>query len=104
MRKVVFLTLLMLILSGPGYNAIYAAPGKGIANSLHNLSASGPGSVKSSTETSICFFCHVGHNSSPAAPLWNRHNPGGGYIPYTSSTIAANPGPYRRFYPVSELP
>lgn len=92
MRITGFLTLLVLTLASAGYGEAIAAPGKGIIGSAHNLSASGPGNVKASSESQICIFCHVGHNSSPAAPLWNRHNPGGGYIPYSSSTIAANPG------------
>jgi len=44
----------------------------GIANTPHNLSVSGPGTIKSPTETRICIFCHTPHNASPAAPLWNR--------------------------------
>jgi predicted CXXCH cytochrome family protein len=64
----------------------------GVATTKHNLSASGPGSVKASTETQICVFCHAPHNSSPAAPLWNRQNPGGSYTPYTSSTTKAAVG------------
>lgn len=85
-------TLLLLILTGLAYNTIYAGVSKGIANSVHNLSVGGPGTVKASSESQICIFCHVGHNSSPAAPLWNRHNPGGAYIPYSSSTAAVSPG------------
>ena len=85
-------TLYLLALIAIFNGAVYAAPGKSIVSSAHNLSVSGPGNVKASGESQICIFCHVGHNASPAAPLWNRHNPGGGYIPYTSSTIAASPG------------
>ncbi len=64
----------------------------GIATTKHNLSASGPGSVRASGESQICIFCHAPHNSSPSAPLWNRRNSGGTYTPYTSSTALANPG------------
>ena len=92
MRKAVILTLLALILAGSGFNATFAASGKGVVGSMHNLSVSGPGNVKANSESQICIFCHIGHNSAPAAPLWNRHNPGGGYIPYTSSTMATSPG------------
>lgn len=69
---------LLLIPLIVGFSTVHAAPGKGIANSMHNLSVSGPGTVKASSESQICIFCHVGHNGSPASPLWNRQNPGGG--------------------------
>jgi predicted CXXCH cytochrome family protein len=64
----------------------------GIANTKHNLSVSGPGPVKATTEPQICVFCHTPHNAAPAAPLWNRNNPGGVYTPYSSSTSLARPG------------
>jgi predicted CXXCH cytochrome family protein len=64
----------------------------GIANTKHNLSASGPGTVKAATETQICVFCHAPHNSAPSAPLWNRQTPGSNYTPYTSSTARASAG------------
>ncbi len=43
-----------------------------ISNSKHNLSVTGPGTVKSSSESEICIFCHTPHNSNPQVPLWNR--------------------------------
>jgi predicted CXXCH cytochrome family protein len=63
-----------------------------IASSKHNLSATGPGTVKATGETQICVFCHAPHNSSPSAPLWNRRDPGSTYTPYTSSTAKAIAG------------
>jgi predicted CXXCH cytochrome family protein len=64
----------------------------GIATSKHNLSVTGPGTVKAATEEQICIFCHAPHNSVPTAPLWNRRTPGTTYVPYTSSTNRGNPG------------
>ncbi len=64
----------------------------GLATSKHNLSVSGPGTVKAASETQSCLFCHAPHNASPIAPLWNRNNPGTSYTPYTSSTSIARPG------------
>ena len=61
----------------------------------HNLSVSGPGQVKSTTESEICIFCHTPHNSSTQAPLWNRNNSSSTYIIYNqsvSSTLNASPG------------
>ena len=42
--------------------AAYAA----LATTKHNLSVSGPGTVKAATEAQICVFCHAPHNSSPS--------------------------------------
>jgi predicted CXXCH cytochrome family protein len=63
-----------------------------VVNTVHNLSVSGPGTVKASTETEVCIFCHTPHNSKPAGPLWNRNDPGVTYVLYNSSTIQAVPG------------
>ena len=64
----------------------------GIANTKHNLSVTGTGSIKASSEQEICVFCHTPHNSSPMAPLWNRSTSGSVYTPYNSSTIFSSPG------------
>jgi predicted CXXCH cytochrome family protein len=63
-----------------------------IANTRHNLSISGPGTVKAAVETQICIFCHAPHNNAPSSPLWNRRSPGGTYVPYASSTAAGAAG------------
>jgi len=64
-----------------------------IVNTVHNLSVSGPGTIKASNETEICIFCHTPHNSSPRIPLWNRPDPNSGftYTLYQSSTAQALP-------------
>lgn len=64
----------------------------GIVASKHNLSVSGPGSVKAASETAICVFCHISHNAAPDAPLWNRRTSAGSYTPYASSTAKAAAG------------
>ena len=63
-----------------------------IVNTVHNLSTSGPGSIKAESETRICIFCHAPHSKSPRTPLWNRPDPGSYYTLYSSSTLNANPG------------
>ena len=70
---------------------LLAASGRAasIVGSAHNLSASGPGTIKAVTESEICVFCHTPHNSSSAAPLWNRFSSGQTYTPYTSTTSKA---------------
>jgi hypothetical protein len=63
-----------------------------IANTRHNLSVSGTGTVSAVTESQICVFCHTPHRAAaiPGAPLWNRQDSGAAYTPYTSDTIDAN--------------
>jgi len=63
-----------------------------IVNSPHNLSVSGPGSIKSTTETQVCIFCHTPHNADPTAPLWNRAaGSGANYTMPWSATLKAYP-------------
>ncbi len=65
----------------------------GIANTKHNLSASGPGSYTATTELQLCLACHTPHNANPADPLWNHTMSGATYTNvYDSSTLVAAPG------------
>ncbi len=64
-----------------------------IVNTKHNLSASGPGVTRASTETRICVFCHTPHNATPASPLWNKDLEPQVYTVYTSPTLRAGPLP-----------
>ena len=64
-----------------------------VANTKHNLSITGPGTIKAQTETEICVFCHTPHHSNgPSRPLWNRADQGTTYTLYTSSTTKATIG------------
>jgi predicted CXXCH cytochrome family protein len=72
--------------------AMCAASAETIVNSLHNLSASGPGTVKATSESEVCIFCHTPHGGSPDAPLWNRSSSGAVYTPYSSTTAKATFG------------
>ncbi|MDD5176539.1 MAG: cytochrome c3 family protein [Sterolibacterium sp.] len=56
-----------------------------VATTKHNLSVSGTGTVKATSENQICVFCHAPHNNYPSGQLWNRRV-GTSYTPYTSST------------------
>lgn len=69
-----------------------AQQGKSIQHSKHNLSASGPGAVRASSEQEVCIFCHTPHNASPVQPAWNRNNPVSAYIVYSSQSMDAAPG------------
>ncbi len=79
--KIIFIIILML------GNNLYALT---IVGSKHDLSSiTGPGPIQATLETRICVFCHIPHNASPLAPLWNRYESSSNYTIYTSSTIDA---------------
>ncbi len=59
----------------------------GIVNTKHNMSITGPGGIKATTETEICVFCHIPHNAQPGRPLWNHDMPGSAYTMYTSEYL-----------------
>ncbi len=59
--------------------------GDDVTNTLHNLSITGPGTVKSTVEEEICIFCHTPHKASlDQPPLWNRSLAGDIYTTYGS--------------------
>ena len=65
----------------------------GIANTKHNLSSTGPGTIKAITETQICVFCHTPHGANPLnPPLWNREFSSANYTPYTSPSLQSSVG------------
>lgn len=73
------------------------AHGLSIVNSKHNLSASnlaGQGTIKATTESEVCIFCHTPHNANVnnISYLWNRSIQTTTYTPYTSSTMKATEG------------
>ena len=78
-------TMVFLALAAP---AVLAA----VSTTKHNLSVSGPGTIKATGESQICVFCHTPHSAAPNSPLWNRRSPGSTYTPYSSSTAVAIPG------------
>lgn len=65
-----------------------------VATTKHNLSISGPGSVKATVETEICVFCHTPHSASTTAQLWNRRDPASApsYTPYVSTSLKSAVG------------
>ncbi len=67
-----------------------AALPAGVSDTVHNLSVSGPGQIKATSETQVCVFCHTPHDANPAGPLWNHQlSSGVSYLKYTSSTMVA---------------
>jgi cytochrome c553 len=64
-----------------------------IKDTKHNLSVTGPGDIKATSETRICVFCHTPHSANTAgAPLWGRSVTGETFITYDSETLDAEPG------------
>ncbi len=66
----------------------------GIADTKHNLSTSGTGSIHlSAGTTEICVFCHTPHGADTgvAAPLWNRAQTVATFSLYSSSSLSSTP-------------
>ena len=78
--------ILSAVVVRPGGSALAQL---GIINTVHNLSASGPGEYKSYTEQRVCIFCHTPHNATPSTPLWNKELKPQNYVLYTSSSMQA---------------
>jgi predicted CXXCH cytochrome family protein len=62
---------------------------RSIVLTKHNLSASGPGTVKATVEKPVCEFCHTPHHAGQAQPLWNKDIPEILYTTYQSSSLKA---------------
>lgn len=62
-----------------------------INDTKHNLSVTGPGPIKASSENRICIFCHTPHNGNPNTPLWNKELNSQNYQIYTGD--ASSPPP-----------
>lgn len=72
---------LLLLVAGRAHGRILDTP--------HNLSATGPGTVKAPDVGAACVFCHTPHRASQTRALWNRDLPSTSYQLYTSSTLEA---------------
>lgn len=60
-----------------------------VARTVHNLSATGPGTIRAQQAVGVCVFCHIPHNAKPTRALWNHALPGTTYRLYQSSTMKA---------------
>lgn len=67
-----------------------------ILQSKHNLSISGPGTIKASSEQEVCKFCHLPHRNVKVIPLWDHNLSSVTYSQYTSSTLSVS---YKSQYP-----
>jgi predicted CXXCH cytochrome family protein len=91
-RRSAGLLLAGLVLCGLASVTALADNPNSIIFSKHNLSISGPGSVRAAQEADICIFCHTPHNAGTEGPLWNHQGSVATYIPYSSSTLKATVG------------
>jgi hypothetical protein len=63
-----------------------------VFDSKHNLSITGKGDIKSSTESRVCIFCHSSHNASTEGPLWNHQTTvARSFTTYRRSTLTSQP-------------
>ncbi len=60
---------MLLLLLVPG--ALPARSGS-VVDTVHNLSVTGPGPIRSESETEVCKFCHIPHNAVEPQPLWGH--------------------------------
>ena len=83
--------VLLLALAVPGA----AAAQSRVADTLHNLSVSGPGEVHALSETEVCKFCHIPHKAVVPHPLWGHELSSARYrVPdITSPSGATEPAP-----------
>jgi len=75
------------LLSG---NSPLVAQAESVIDTVHNLSVSGPGSIRAVSETEVCKFCHIPHNAMVPSPLWGHTLSGATYqVPEIKTTGAS---------------
>ncbi|OGS92258.1 MAG: hypothetical protein A2Z95_01235 [Gallionellales bacterium GWA2_60_18] len=97
--------LLILLLAGTAVlsSAALGARISDVRGTKHNFSSAADSSatpsggtvpvrtVKATSETQICAFCHTPHGATPGVtPLWNRKLSTATYTPYSSNSLDAN--------------
>jgi predicted CXXCH cytochrome family protein len=63
-----------------------------VENTVHNLTPTGPGTLKNPDPVGMCRFCHTPHRARLTTALWNRSLSSQVYNVYESSTLDALPG------------
>lgn len=67
-----FVIVVIIVLLGVVFNIQGNECWAGIQGTKHDLSASGPGTIKALSESQICVFCHTPHGALSEPPLWNH--------------------------------
>ena len=90
-RRAALLALAIFVAGVGTHLASRAQSTNDIESTPHNLSVSGPGTVRANSESQVCVFCHTPHGAtnSPGAPLWNRALSEETYTTYSSSSLDA---------------
>lgn len=84
MRKLMVLLICSVLLGG---GSSFAQPVTSPSNP-HNLSSTSSNTVKATSDTRICVFCHTPHGASAQSVLWNRKAPATSSFPlYNSNTV-----------------
>lgn len=68
-----------LLLSAALVSSVADAQYESVVDTVHNLSVSGPGEIRSLTEDQVCKFCHIPHNAVVPQPLWGHALSGAEY-------------------------
>src|ERR1043166_1614186 len=85
-RPCAVVVLLLALMTAP-------ASANTVVNSKHNLSVSGPGTVKAKTQTDVCIFCHAAHKTTGETPWWSHAlSAVTNYVIYSSPTLKATVG------------
>ena len=79
----------VIVAAALGNPATPAMASTSVANTVHNLTPSGPGTFRAPEATGLCVYCHTPHNASPQRGLWNRELSGATYQLYESTTLKA---------------
>lgn len=74
LKVAVRLMLTLAFLAGV-VRALVAQQRGNVAATLHNLSVSGPGDVRSQRESEVCKFCHIPHHPVQRESLWSQRLP-----------------------------
>ncbi len=90
--KVLFFTLVIFfsLLASVVSSLSLAATESNVQQTKHNFSTSGTNTVKATTESQVCVFCHTPHGATTEqeAPLWNRQlSPQASYSMYDSLSL-----------------
>jgi hypothetical protein len=97
-RYACYMAIFLLANVGLNGGSSFAARMSDVKNTKHNLSISGPGTVKAveysgvtTKQSQICVFCHTPHGATLGVnPLWNKRISSAVYSTYTSSSLDAD--------------
>jgi len=87
LRTTMKIIALALLVAG----SVLADTKTSIKDTPHNLSVTGKGAIRSTSETRVCIFCHSSHNASAEGPLWNHQTTPAQFRTYERITMQSRP-------------